>query len=80
MEVLLLILVLAGLVAAAFGVAFYVRVWRVLGVHGQAMRELHLYLNDQRISARIPPRAPQVPPQQGPHTRWNTPGSPESGQ
>lgn len=73
MEALIFVLALAGLAAAVFGVAFYVRVWNTLGVHRQTMRELHLYLNDQRISARIPP-------QQGPHTRWNTPGSPEGGQ
>ena len=61
MEALVLILVLAGLAAAVFGVAFYVRLWRVLGAHGQAMRELHLYLNEQRA---FPPRG-AVPPQEG---------------
>jgi len=62
MEALVLILVLAGLAAAVFGVAFYVRLWRVLGAHGQAMRELHLYLNERRATMHIP--AP-IPPQEG---------------
>lgn len=62
MEALIFILVLAGLAAAVFGVAFYVRLWRVLGAHGQAMRELHLYLNDRRANLNIPGR---IPPQEG---------------
>lgn len=62
MEALIFILVLAGLAAAVFGVAFYVRLWNTLGVHRQAMRELHLYLNDRRATLNIPGR---IPPQEG---------------
>lgn len=92
MEALLFLLGLAGLAASVLGIVFYARLWRVLGAHGQAMRELHLYLNDRRASMHVPPRPPadspehmprlggHVPPQPGPHTRWNTPGSQEGGQ
>lgn len=80
MEALLFLLGLAGLAAFVLGIAFYARLWSTLGMHRQAMRELHLYLNDRRASMHVPPRTPQVPPQPGPHTRWNTPGSQEGGQ
>jgi hypothetical protein len=62
MEVLVIVLVLAGLVGLVIGVAFYVRLWSTLGMHRQAMHALHQHLSAQRV-----PRAPlgHVPPQEG---------------
>jgi hypothetical protein len=67
MEALLLIGVLIGLLGLVLAVAFYARLWSTLGMHRQAMRELHLYLNDRRASMNIPPRQPlgHIPPQEG---------------
>lgn len=68
MEALILVLVLAGLIAITFGIAFYVRLWSTLGMHRQAMHALHQELAQQRLGRLQAQSLGHVPPQADPRT------------
>lgn len=81
MEALVLVLALVGLGLLVLGVAFYVRLWSVLGMHRQAMHSLHQELAQRRVPRVVPgpPLAPNISestsPPSIPHTRWRGPGT-----
>lgn len=78
MEALILVLTLVGLGLLVLGVAFYVRLWSVLGMHRRAMHALHQELAQRRVPRVVPNASESTSPpsaEPSPHTRWRGPGT-----